>query len=136
MGHTISSEVDTHEDGTEDYYVFEPKRTKALNLIVSSVTNRVLRIALPDIGSPHHILKKLDELYDSKSAVTKISKITELLSMKYSSIKKYISLHIDKNSSLIDQLKSVGTDLPNELAASFPIAYIEASKLNAVTAAI
>lgn len=71
IGHAQTRRLNPHAEGTEDYKVFELNRKKASNLIFRSPTNRVMRIVLPERGSPHRILKKLDERYVSKSTVKK-----------------------------------------------------------------
>lgn len=62
--------------------------------------------------------------------------MTGIVSMSYSSVRRGISLQIEKKAGLIDQLNKMGITLPKELTISLLIASIEALELAPVTAAM
>lgn len=96
----------------------------------------MLRVVLPEVGHPYQMLKRLDERYDSWSTSTKIAKMTEFISLRYPSMRRDISFHIDQMSELIDRMRSKGTQLPEEPTVSLLMASVEAPELSSVTAAI
>lgn len=82
------------------------------------------------------MLRKLDELFDSKYAATRISKMTELITMKYDTIKRNIGTHIDQMAAVLEQLEGMNTPIPQELSIAMLVASIQAPELTAVTAAV
>lgn len=72
----------THDINTNDLEKFEMNCKEALNLIVRSLTNKLLIIVLSVVGKHFQMLKRVDKRYDSQSRATRISKITEIVSMR------------------------------------------------------
>lgn len=136
LGECLTQEKNPYAEESNDWKNFEQNKKKASNLTVHSPANLVLHVVLPDVGHPYQMLKRLDERYDSKPASTKIEKMTELVSIRYLSMRRDISLHIDQMSAIIDQLSSMGTQLPKELTVSLLMASIEVPELSSVIAAI
>lgn len=72
---------------------FATNQKKASNLIVAALSDRALRVMRSNIGKPYKMMQKLDDRYDSKSAATRIAKMTQLTSMRYDNLKKSIGVH-------------------------------------------
>lgn len=81
-------------------------------------------------------MRKLDQGYDSKSTASKIAKMSELVSIRYTNLGEDLSHHIDRMAGLLDQLKSLGNYLDDALSIRILVDSIEVSELQAVTAAI
>lgn len=63
--------------------VFTEKMETASNIIISVLGDHALRVVLSDVGDPRKMMDRLDARYDSKSTAKKISKICELVSLRY-----------------------------------------------------
>lgn len=81
------------------------------NVTVKALSDHALRFARAANGDPILMLEKLDNRYDSNSTVTKISKMSELVSMRFASHKEDTVEHVDCMVGLLEQLKSMGTGL-------------------------
>lgn len=57
------------------------------------------------------MLDKLDARYDSKSTFAKISKMSELVYILYSTIRDDMAKHANRIAGLIEQLRNMGTTL-------------------------
>lgn len=132
--------LDNNEsDSTADDVVkekFAADQKKASNLIIHSLADKPLRVVRSEIGNPFNMMKKLDERYDSKSTATRISKMTELVSLRYSSMKMDIGTHIDQMAGILEQLDSMNTPISSELCIALLIASISVPELAPVTAAV
>lgn len=82
------------------------------------------------------MLVKLDERYDSKATASRIWKMSELVSLRYVSLKENIGIHIDKIEALIEQLKNIRTTIEDVLAVGIHVASIDVQQFLQVTAAI
>lgn len=87
LGECLSKE-NPFDKATEEYSKTEGLDKKSSNITVRSLINRMLRVKMQNIYKPCQMLRKLDELYDSKSTSTKTSKMTELVTMRNSTIEK------------------------------------------------
>lgn len=114
----------------------EDQKEQASNIIVSALGDHALRVVRSVIGLPHVMLQKLDARYDSKSTATRISKMAELVCVKFTNAREDISKHVDRLAGLLEQLRSMNTPLPDSLAIGILVASIEVSELTPVTAAI
>lgn len=109
---------------------------QASNIIVSTLSDQALRVVRSVIGKPEQMLAKLDSRYDSKSTASKIAKVSELVSTRYSSLREDMSVHVDRMAGLIEQLKSMGMTLDESLSIGILVASIEVQELMPVTASI
>lgn len=130
------SDENSDDHGTRVVTASEEQMEQASNIIVSALGDHALRVVRSVIGEPHKMFQKLDMRYDSKSTATRISKMAELVSLKYGNLRDDISKHIDRMAGLLEQLRSMNTVLDDALAIGILVASIEVSELSAVTAAI
>lgn len=109
---------------------------QASNLIVSALGDHALRVVRTVIGKPNQMMEKLDARYDSKTISSRISKMSELVSVRYSTLRDDIDKHIDKMAGLIEQLRSMGSTFDEALAIGILVASITVPDLLPATAAI
>ena len=109
---------------------------QASNIIVSALGDHALRVVRSVIGKPQEMIMKLDDRYDSKTIASRISKMSELVSLRYTSIKDDMDKHIDKMAGLIEQLRAMGSIFDDALAIGILVASIDVSELLPATAAI
>ena len=114
----------------------QEQRQQASNIIVSALGDHALRVVRSVIGDPVQMMAKLDDRYDSKTIATRISKMSELVSLKYTSLRDDVGKHIDKLAGIIEQLRSMGTNFDDSLAIGILVASIEVPELGPATAAI
>jgi len=81
---------------------------QASNIIVSALGDHALRVVRAVIGDPKAMMDKLDARYSSKSVASRISKFSELVSVRFSSIKSDMAKHIDHLAGLIEELRGMG----------------------------
>lgn len=132
---SLINETSPEDDGDKKKE-FEASQKKASNIIVHALEDNPLRVVRSVIGNPFLMLQKLDDRYDSKSSASRISKMTELISMRYVNLKKDIGTHIDQMAAVLEQLESMETKLPDELAIALLVSSIDVPELSPVTAAI
>lgn len=111
-------------------------QSSASAVIVSALSHSALRVVRTVIGNPVLMLDQLDARYDSRSTATKISKISELVSVKYKNIKSDISKHIVRKASLFEQHKSMEAIMDDSIQVGILIASIEVVELAPVAAEI
>lgn len=126
-------ERDTAES---DIATFKAHQMQASNIMVGALSDHPLRVVRTVIGKPYQMLAKLDARYDSKSTSSKISKMSDLVSMRYSTLKEDISKHIDRMRATTEQLANMGTIVQEPLAIGILVASIDVTALRPVTAAI
>ena len=131
----LEVEKNTHTDANKQAKFVADQR-KGSSIIVAALSEKALWVVRSSIGKPFEMLHKLDERYNSKSAATRISKITELITMCYDSIKKSMGTHIDQMDAVLEQLEGINTSMPLELSVALLIASIQGQELHAVTAAV
>lgn len=78
----------------------------------------------------------LDLYYDSKNTNSKIAKILQLVSIRFTSVRNDMEKHLDRMTALIKQMKSMNTTLDDALDIKILVAYIDVTQLLPVTAAI
>lgn len=91
-------------------------------IIVSALSHSALRIILTVVGDPLQRLDKLDPRFDSQLSTTKISKITELVSLRNHNVKDDITNHTDLTAALLKQLKGLKTIADDEVQIGIFIA--------------
>lgn len=119
-----------------DQEEFSNSQKCASHLTVNAMTGKPLRVVRGDIENPYRMLSKLDERYDSKSAASRICKMSELVSLRYSSIKQDLRSHIDKISALIEQLRGMKNTVEDDLAVAILITTVDSPHLLPTRAAI
>lgn len=86
----------------EDQVKSTKRKQQASNIIGNALRDPALRILRSFIGNPKDTLIKLDVRYDSKSTVFKISRMSEVVSDRYASLRKNVSKHIDRLLRIIE----------------------------------
>ena len=114
----------------------ETQCQQASNIIVSALGDHALRVVRTVIGKPKEMMEKLDARYDSKTIASRISKMSELVSIRYNSLREDIDKHIDKLAGIIEQLRSMGSTFDDALAIGILVASISVPELMPATAAI
>lgn len=123
-------------EGTPVLDADKEKNQQASNIIVSALGDHALRVVRTIVGRPYEMMQKLDARYDSKSTASKISKMVELVSVRYTSVRDDMSKHIDRLAGLVEQLNNMGSQLPEDLTVGILVASIEVTALMPVTASI
>ena len=121
-----------HRDGD----TVRKRQEKASAIIVTALGDKALRVVRNVTGEPMQMLRKLDERYNSKTIASKISKMSELVSLHYTDQKEDISARIDRVAGLVEQLKGIYLPIDEVMAIGILIASIKESKLAPVVAAI
>lgn len=103
---------------------------------MSELGHHALRVVRTVIGNPKQMMSKLDVRYDSKTISSRISKMSELVSVRYSTVKDDIDKHIDKMAGIIEPLRSMGSTFEDALAIEILVASITATERMPTTAAI
>lgn len=111
-------------------------RKQASGIIVSALGDHALRVVRSVVGNPAAMLEKLDARYDSKSTASKITKMSKLVSVRFSNPKAGIEKHIDAMAALLEQLKAMNAKMDDSLAVGILIASIDVPDLKPVVAAI
>ena len=114
----------------------ETQCQQASNIIVSALGDHALRVVRTVIGKPKEMMEKLYARYDSKTIASRISKMSELVSIRYNSLREDIDKHIDKLAGIIEQLRSMGSTFDDALAIGILVASISVPELMPATAAI
>lgn len=81
-------------------------------------------------------MKKLDARYDSKSIATRVFKMAELMSIKYTTVSDYISQQTDRLAGLLEQLRGMESKTGDTFYDAVLVASIQVSELAPVTAEI
>lgn len=108
---------------------FKAEQLRVSNIIFNCITNDPPRIVCMDTDNPFHMMRKLEQRYDSHSSTSLISKMTALVSVKYKSVKVDLGKHVDKMATLMEQIRNMNTVIEEKLAAAFLIASIGAQEL-------
>ena len=77
------------------------KLEEASNIIVRALSDHALRVVRSVIYDPAAMMAKLDDRYDSKTTASKITKMVELVSVRYRSFKESMYRHVDKIAALV-----------------------------------
>ena len=110
------------EPATEHYL-------QASNIIVVALGDHALRVVRSVIGDPKQMMVKLNERYDSQTVASRISKMSELVSIRYTSLKEDIDKHIDRMAGLIENLRSMGSTFDDTLSIGILVASIDVADL-------
>lgn len=81
-------------------------------------------------------MEKPEDRYDSNSTTNRISKMIELMSVKYTSIREDISQHIDGLEELLEHLEHMGIKLDDTLFIVILAASNQVSELAPITVVI
>lgn len=109
---------------------------KASNIIVSTLSDNALRVIRFCIGNPILMMEKLNNRFDSKTIASRISKIYELVTIRYTTLRDDIGKHIDKVAGIIEQLQNMGSKFDNALSIGLLVASIDVHELQPAVAAI
>lgn len=80
----------------------EREKEQNSNIIIAGLGNHALRVDRSVIEQPSDMMKKLDARYNTKSTATRISKMAELVSIKYQSVREDIAKHVDRMGELLE----------------------------------
>lgn len=97
----------------------------ANGIMVPTLRDSALGVLSSLIGEQVGMLENLDARFDSQWAATKISKVSELFSVQYASVKQDIAKHINCMATLIEQLNSLNAIMDDALQMGIIIAYID-----------
>lgn len=125
--------------GRDGLQVTDEQCHQASNIILSARSDHALRGVLSVIGNKMLKMAKLNELndrYDFKTIGRRISKMSQLFSLKYASLSDSIYKQIDKLDEIIEKLCTIGTVLDMSTVTQIIVALIDVQELNPVTAAI
>lgn len=81
------------------------------------------------------MMANIEAWYDSKSTLSKIGKMLELVSFPYISVRDDIPMHINRLAVLIKQPRPMETNVMNSLAIVILVSSIEFAQLPPATAA-
>lgn len=104
--------------------------------MIYALSDTVLSIFQVFKGDPLQMLKKLDTRYASKTSASKITKISGLITLNYTSLRSDIPNHIDQMVSTIEQLKRMDMPIQYSFAVAILVASIEVTAFCPVTTAI
>lgn len=99
-----------------DLSTYEDHAQQSSNIIIATLSDQALHVVQSVIGKPKDMMNKRNDCYDSKSTATKIAKMSELVYMRYTTLKNYLSSHIDRMVGLLKQLKAMGNSIDNFLS--------------------
>ena len=115
---------------------YKKRMNTARDIIVSALGDDALRVVQTVVGKPKEMVERLDARYRSTSTAAKISKITELVSERYKTVRQDMAKHVDRMAGIIEELKNMGLTLDATLTVGLLLESVEASELTAVAAAI
>ena len=115
---------------------FEQHKKTASGIIVTALNDSALRVVRSVIGKPNQMLEKLNARFDSRTTSSKITRMVELVSLRYRGVRSDISKHIDKMASLLEQLRAMNAIIDDPLAVGILLASIDVEELGPVVAAI
>lgn len=115
---------------------FNKQQKDASSIIVSSLNDAALRVVRSVIGKPVAMIEKLDNRFNSHTTASKISKMSELVSMHYCKVPSDMTMQIDKMAALLEQLRSMKATIDDSMAIGILLASIEVQELAPVVAAI
>lgn len=80
------------------------------NIIVSALRENELRLVSSDIGKSTLLMEILNTRFELKKIASRISKIREVFTIQYNTLREDIGKHIDKVAGLIEKLKTWATN--------------------------
>lgn len=89
---------------------------QAKNIIYGSLSHQALHIVCTVLGNPTQILEKLDRHYDSKTIASNNARMSDVVSIRCSSLRDNKTKHVYPMTSLTDQLLGMKTNLDHSLA--------------------
>ena len=119
-----------------DAVAFESQKKQASGIIVEALGDHALRVVRTVKGKPVEMLEKLDGRYDSKTTASKISKMFELVSLRYTSPRFDITKHIDKMAAIVEQLAAMQASMDESLTVGILVASIDVVEMRPVISAI
>ena len=91
--------------------LMKKKRQKASGVIVRALSDTPLRIVQSVGCSPVEMLDELDARYASKMAASKITNMTDLITINHTSLQSDISKHIDLKTAKVEHLRSMNATI-------------------------
>lgn len=121
------------EMAEEDY---KKKQKLASSIMVMALSDPALRIVHSVKHDPVKMIELLDARYASKTAASKITKMSDLITMKFTSLRSDLPMHIDQMRATIEQLKAMSVTIEDSFAVTILVASIEVAALRPATTAI
>lgn len=115
---------------------FAEQRLQVSGISVAALGDHALRVVKDLRGNPTEMMEKLDPRYDSKTTASKISKMVELVSLRYSNPRNDITKHIDRMAAIVEQLAAMESSMDDSLPVGILIASINDAEMRPVVAAI
>ena len=82
------------------------------------------------------MLEKLDGRYDSKKTASKISKMVELVCLRFTNARSEITKYIDRMVAVLQQLAAIKANIDEGLQVGMIIASIDVVEMRPVVAAL
>lgn len=120
----------------EDQVTFTGRKRQANKIIMNALMDPAFRVLSSIFGNPKEMLVKLDARYHVKFTASKISRMSELVTVWYKSLCDDVARHIDVLLGIIEQLRLTKNSLENFVAIRTFISSIQVLILAAVTASI
>lgn len=136
VDNAIRESNSTGEHISEDVRKAKDRLEQASNIIVAALSDQALRVVRNVAGKPFYMMEKLQKRYDSRSMASKIGKMSDLVSIRYTNIREDMARHVDKIAGIVEQLRSMGTVLEDSLIIGILLASIDVVQLHPATAAI
>lgn len=80
----------------ENQVKFTERKLQASNIVVNALSDPSLWVVRSVIGNLKEMLVKLNAKYDSKSTASKISRMSELVSIRYTNLRVDIARRVDR----------------------------------------
>lgn len=120
----------------EDQVKFTERKQQASNIILNALSDPALRVVRSVGENPRDMLVNLNATYDMESTASKISRMSEMVSVRYTSLRYDIAKHINRLSGIIEKLRSMGTNLQDSVVIGILISSIQMTELALVTASV
>lgn len=111
------------------------EQKQASGIIVSAISDHALYVVSSGFGKPMKLLENLEACYDSKWTAFKITKMSDLVTARYTDPKAELAKQIDGLAALLKQLRSMDAKMDDSLAVEIFVKSIDMPDLKAVVAA-
>lgn len=110
------------------------QQNQASNILLSSLSDQKLREIRAVVGKHKEMLENVDLRYESKTTISKIAKMSEIISIWSKSVCNDMEKNLDHIDALIELVRSMRTTLLESLAIGFLVASVDFTQLLPITA--
>lgn len=111
-------------------------RRRASNIIVSTLSDKALRVVRSVVNETRAMLDKLDSRNNSETVASRIAKMSDFVGTRYSSLGDDMSAHVAVMAALIEQLRGMGITFDDTLAVGILVSSLDVTELAPVAALI